>query len=121
MFLNFEFKDVKYCFIFDSEGLLYSGPVKEINSTENRLTILQQDISCYGQKRVFDFDLKENTSRSYLVYSDDRKVCEEIGLHHLFLDAVKIKNFNLCKQYISQELVKIEEELFFEFFGPNGS
>ena len=61
---------------------------------------MQEDVSCYGQKRVVEFDLKSGEVEKYFVFADDRKVFKNINVLYLFLDAVKIKNYALCKEYL---------------------
>lgn len=116
LFLCFKYKEGDYFYIFTKNNLLYQGLTKEINIKDNHLIVLKDDFSCYGQKRVIDFDLKEDTVKSYFVYSDEREICEDIGVLYLFLDAVKIKNHQLCKKYLSQELCELDESGLFEFF-----
>lgn len=117
LFLCFKFETENYYCIFDDSKLIYEGVLKEINIKDNHLTLLNDDISCYGQKRVLDFNLKDNTCDTYFVYGDDREVYKDIDNTYLFLDAVKIKNYSLCKAYLSNELCEFGEEVLFEFFG----
>ena len=116
LFLRFKFKDGDYYYIFNSEKLIFNGLVKELNIQGTHLILLYDDISCYGQKRVVDFDLKEGKEEKYFVYGDERIVCKDVSSLYLFLDAVKIKNYALCEQYLSKDLCGLDENSFFEFF-----
>lgn len=116
LFLIFNFERDNYYYIFNSHKLMYGGILKEVNIKDNHLIVLNDYKSCYGQKRVIDFNIKDNTEENYLVYNDDRSVFTDINILYLFLDALKIKNYDLCKQYLSGELCEIDKECFFEFF-----
>lgn len=116
LFLQFNFKQGKYCYIFNNQNLIFSGYVEEINVKENHLIVLCADQSCYGQKRVIDFNIKDDKQEEYFVYGDDREVFDEIDMPYLFLDAVKIKSSKLYKQYLSQDLREINEKDFLSFF-----
>ena len=116
LFLIFNFEDNNYYFIFKGTELIFSGFLKEFNIKDTHLILLNDDVSCYGQKQVLDLDIKENTQQRYFVYGDDREVFDKIDTLYLFLDAVKIKNYEICKQYLSNDLCEIEEDSFFEFF-----
>lgn len=116
LFLVFNYINKSYYYIFDNTGLMFKGFVKEINIKDNKLIILQDDVSCYGQKRVVEFDLNSGEVEKYFVFADDRKVFKNINVLYLFLDAVKIKNYALCKEYLSTDLCDIDEESFFDYF-----
>jgi len=116
MILCFNYEYCKHYFIFDTERLLFNGQLKEINIKDNHLILLKDDISCYGQKMVIDINLQDNTEERYFVYADNRKFYEDIDILYLFLDAVKIKNYDICKQYLSAELCDIDKDSLFDFF-----
>ncbi|MBQ8430337.1 MAG: hypothetical protein IJX26_00110 [Clostridia bacterium] len=103
-------------FIFDKSKLIFSGDVKEINITLEKLIIMRNDINCFGQKRVVEINIKEDKLEEYLIYYDERKHLENINFLYLFLDAIKVKNYDSCCCYLSNELKAIDKDSLFGYF-----
>lgn len=106
-----------FYYIFNQENLVFEGKIKDINITNSKIIILKNDITCYGQKNVVEYNVKDKKSEEYLVYYDSRNICKKIDIKYLFVDAIKIKNYELLKDYLSSDLKDLPEENFWLFFG----
>lgn len=115
LLVKFDLVGCEYCYLIDDNELVFEGKIKEINVGTEKISLLKSGNNIYGQNLVFEYNVKEKTKNQFLVYLDERKVCEKLDIRYLFLDAIMIRNYGLCKKCLSENL-NIEEDDLFEFF-----
>lgn len=90
-------------------NVVYNSVCDKIEQTNSHIKILQKlnDIARHAYVTVFNFEngLKED---EYVVYLNEKEVlCEQNKLvPYAFLEAVKVKNYELAKQYLTPSLIE---------------
>ena len=117
LFVKLSVKDKEFYYIFKQNEKLFDGYIKDINIKDKTLILLVDDVNCYGEKRVKNFNIETAETNDYLIHFDKREICLNLDVAYLFLDAIMIDNFNTAKNYLSNDLKILDNKIFKTFFG----
>ena len=98
-----------YLLVIDENGFMpiFNSEVHKIETNGTQIKTLKKinDIAKHAQVNVLDLQNGTNNQEYYVYLNDEAVICESPKLiPYAFLQALKVKNYELAKQYLSQNL-----------------